>query len=167
MEGVVRRLDGDYRWALRKTGTTTANTRLRPGFLAPLPRKNCWTIAEHAGDVGPAGLIPLTVNELRHLFNKLVIDPTRRHIDPLLWSKRRRRHQARGMSSHYARQAPSDYPADWVVRLAPDRTVGVRRGSGAEGRSSTARSTMPNGVSGAGTRLGTTIEGGLRRLTSA
>jgi hypothetical protein len=25
------------------------------GLLAPLPVKNCWTIAEHAGDVGPGG----------------------------------------------------------------------------------------------------------------
>lgn len=53
----------------------------------------------------PAGLIPLTVNELRHLFNVLVLEPTRRHTDPLLWSIRRRRHQARAMTSHYARQA--------------------------------------------------------------
>ncbi|MCM0674391.1 transposase [Micromonospora phytophila] len=26
------------------------------GLLAPLPRKNCWTIAEHAGDAGPDGM---------------------------------------------------------------------------------------------------------------
>ncbi|MFB9547821.1 transposase, partial [Micromonospora sagamiensis] len=26
------------------------------GLLAPLPRKNCWTIAEHAGDSGPDGM---------------------------------------------------------------------------------------------------------------
>ncbi|WP_449843715.1 IS701 family transposase [Micromonospora chalcea] len=26
------------------------------GLLAPLPRKNCWTIAEHAGDTGPDGM---------------------------------------------------------------------------------------------------------------
>ena len=25
------------------------------GLLAPLPVKNCWTIAEHAGDSGPGG----------------------------------------------------------------------------------------------------------------
>ncbi|WBB57516.1 IS701 family transposase [Verrucosispora sp. WMMD573] len=53
----------------------------------------------------PTGLIPMTVNELRHLFNILIIEPTRRHTDPLLWSIRRRRHQARAMTSHYARQA--------------------------------------------------------------
>ena len=27
-----------------------------PGLLAPLPVKNCWTIAEHAGDDGPGGM---------------------------------------------------------------------------------------------------------------
>nr|WP_074308586.1 hypothetical protein [Micromonospora cremea] len=26
------------------------------GLLAPLPRKNCWTIAEHVGDAGPDGM---------------------------------------------------------------------------------------------------------------
>ncbi|WP_374103801.1 IS701 family transposase [Micromonospora sp. U56] len=26
------------------------------GLLAPLPRKNCWTIAEHAGDASPDGV---------------------------------------------------------------------------------------------------------------
>jgi hypothetical protein len=68
---------------------------------------------DHSGDPrprlprrrDPAELIPVTVNELRHLFNILIIEPTRRHHDPLLWSIRRRRHQARAMNSHYARQA--------------------------------------------------------------
>ena len=27
-----------------------------PGLLAELPRKNCWTIAEHAGDPSPDGM---------------------------------------------------------------------------------------------------------------
>jgi SRSO17 transposase len=26
------------------------------GLLADLPRKNCWTIAEHAGDASPGGM---------------------------------------------------------------------------------------------------------------
>lgn len=26
------------------------------GLLADLPRKNCWTIAEYAGDASPAGM---------------------------------------------------------------------------------------------------------------
>ncbi|MEU4789737.1 IS701 family transposase [Micromonospora tulbaghiae] len=59
----------------------------------------------HRSRPDPAGLIALTVNELRHLFNILIIEPTRRRCDPLLWSVRRRRHQARAMTSHYARQA--------------------------------------------------------------
>ena len=61
--------------------------------------------AGHRRRYNPAGLIPLTVNELRHLFNVLIIEPARRHTDALLWSIRRRRHQARAMKSHYARQA--------------------------------------------------------------
>jgi len=59
----------------------------------------------HRSRPDPAGLIALTVNELRHLFNVLIVEPTRRHHDPLLWSIRRRRHQARAKTSHYARQA--------------------------------------------------------------
>lgn len=59
----------------------------------------------HRSRPDPAGLIALTANELRHLFNILIIEPTRRHCDPLLWSVRRRRHQQRAMTSHYARQA--------------------------------------------------------------
>ncbi|MBM7494171.1 SRSO17 transposase [Micromonospora luteifusca] len=59
----------------------------------------------HRSRPDPTGLIALTVNELRHLFNILIIEPGRRRCDPLLWSVRRRRHQARAMTSHYARQA--------------------------------------------------------------
>jgi hypothetical protein len=59
----------------------------------------------HRSRPEPAGLIPQTVNELRHLFNVLIIEPSRRRTDPLIWSIRRRRHQARATTSHYARQA--------------------------------------------------------------
>ena len=36
------------------------------GLLADLPRKNCWTIAEHAGDVTPDGM--------QHLLTRAVGD---------------------------------------------------------------------------------------------
>ncbi|MER6596577.1 IS701 family transposase [Micromonospora purpureochromogenes] len=62
----------------------------------------------HRSRPDPAGLIALTVNELRHLFNILIIEPTRRHTNPLLWSIRRRRHQARARTSHYDRQARTE-----------------------------------------------------------
>jgi hypothetical protein len=66
------------------------------GLLADLPRKNCWSIVEHAGDATPdgmqhllaravwdedarhpppLGLIPLTCNELQHLFAAFVAAP--------------------------------------------------------------------------------------------
>ncbi|MFI6273408.1 IS701 family transposase [Micromonospora zamorensis] len=61
--------------------------------------------AGHRHRYNPAGLISLTVNELRHLFNVLIIEPSRRRCDPLPWSIRRRRHQSRAINSHYARQA--------------------------------------------------------------
>ena len=63
------------------------------------------TITVRAPSPAETGLIPLTVNELRHLFNTLIIEPSRRHADQLKWSIWRRRHQARAKASHYARQA--------------------------------------------------------------
>src|SRR5512133_3618552 len=33
--------------------------RFVAGLLAELPRKNCWTIAEHAGEASPDGMQPL------------------------------------------------------------------------------------------------------------
>lgn len=54
----------------------------------------------------PAGLITLTVNELRHLFNLLIIEPTCRYSEPQLWPVRRR--LARAVTNHYTRQDLTD-----------------------------------------------------------
>jgi SRSO17 transposase len=43
----------------RRFGRPEPRWRVRnfvAGLVAPLPRKNCWTIAEHAGDSGPDGM---------------------------------------------------------------------------------------------------------------
>lgn len=53
----------------------------------------------------PPGLIPLTLNELRQLFNIMIIEPGRRAVDQLGWSIWRRRHQYQAQQAHYARQA--------------------------------------------------------------
>ncbi|MFI5916913.1 IS701 family transposase [Dactylosporangium sp. NPDC051541] len=53
-------------------------------------------------------LIPLTVNEIRHLFAKLVLTPTRTAAYWLTWSDWRRRHQARAKISHYRRRQTID-----------------------------------------------------------
>jgi hypothetical protein len=42
--------------AVCQGGAATARPRVRVGLLADLPRKNCWTIAEHAGDTSPDGM---------------------------------------------------------------------------------------------------------------
>jgi SRSO17 transposase len=55
----------------------------------------------------PAGLIPLTLNEIRHLFTHLFGPPIRPGTHRLHWSRWRRRHQARARDSHYRRQAAS------------------------------------------------------------
>lgn len=53
----------------------------------------------------PAGLIPLTLNEIRHLYNALVITRTMdiRHV--LRCSYWRRQHQYRAQQAHYQRQS--------------------------------------------------------------
>jgi hypothetical protein len=52
----------------------------------------------------PNGLIPLTGNEIQHLFTALT-SPVHDLAHRLRWSGWRRRHQARARSSHYQRQA--------------------------------------------------------------
>jgi SRSO17 transposase len=64
-------------------------------------------IATAAAQAVPAaaGLIPLTLNEFRHLFAALVIAPAQpvRHVG--LFSYWRRRHQYRAQQAHYQRQS--------------------------------------------------------------
>jgi len=49
-------------------------------------------------------LITLTVNEIRHLFAKLITNTTRTITYWLHWSTWRRRHQQRALTSHYRRR---------------------------------------------------------------
>jgi anti-sigma-K factor RskA len=49
-------------------------------------------------------MIDLTVNEIRHLINVLLIRPTRSITHRLRWSRWRRRHQARAKRAHYSRR---------------------------------------------------------------
>jgi hypothetical protein len=51
----------------------------------------------------PTGLIELTVNEFRRLFDALLLS-AKHTLDTLLaWSRWRRQHQARARKSHYRR----------------------------------------------------------------
>ncbi|WP_123747766.1 IS701 family transposase [Saccharothrix texasensis] len=65
------------------------------------------TAAERAVPA-PAGLIPLTLNEIRHLFIRLVIKHVDRPRDCLHWSWWRRRHQYRAQQAHYQRQVDQE-----------------------------------------------------------
>ncbi len=57
-------------------------------------------------------LIPLTVNEIRRLFAKLITNPAHTIDHRLTWSRWRRRHQARAKTSHYRRRGqPEHRPA--------------------------------------------------------
>ncbi|HEY6423700.1 MAG TPA: IS701 family transposase [Pseudonocardiaceae bacterium] len=52
----------------------------------------------------PQGLIPLTVNEFRRLFDALLLAAGHTITSLLAWSTWRRRHQARARDSHYRRR---------------------------------------------------------------
>jgi SRSO17 transposase len=62
-------------------------------------------LAERTRHPSPAGLIPMTCNELQHLFAALAARSTRGVGHRLRWSVWRRRHQARARTCHYRRQA--------------------------------------------------------------
>jgi hypothetical protein len=69
-------------------------------------------IAVAAATNDPADdLIPLTVNEIRHLLAKLVLTTIRTATYWLTWSHWRRRHQASAKTSHYRRRQTIDNPA--------------------------------------------------------
>ena len=63
-------------------------------------------IAAHERDTttGDDRLIPLTVNEIRHLIGKLITNTLRTISYWLHWSAWRRQHQARARTSHYNRR---------------------------------------------------------------
>ena len=52
----------------------------------------------------PAGLIALTVNEFRRLFDALLLTAEHTLTSLLAWSRWRRRHQYRARQSHYQRR---------------------------------------------------------------
>lgn len=53
-------------------------------------------------------MIPLTRNEIRHLFVRLAIVSTCHPLDCLRWSEWCRRHQYRARQVHYLRQADEE-----------------------------------------------------------
>ena len=62
-------------------------------------------LTEHTQHPPPPALIPLTCNEIQHLFAALVARPVQDLSHRLRWSAWRRRHQARARTCHYRRQA--------------------------------------------------------------
>ena len=63
---------------------------------------------ERAPCPGTAGQIPLTRNEIAHLFAILIVKPARGAWHPLRWSGWRRCHQHRAQTCHYRRQTAQD-----------------------------------------------------------
>ena len=86
----VRRWTSWHRW------TTLA--MLAHAFLAVA------TATERDTRPAPAGLIPLTVNEFRRLFDALLLVARHTITTLLAWSRWRRRHQYRARLSHYRRR---------------------------------------------------------------
>ncbi|NMI02334.1 IS701 family transposase [Pseudonocardia acidicola] len=62
VDGLLDRVAGRF----ARVETRRRFAGLLRGMLAELPRKNCWTIAEHAGDTAPDGM--------QHLLNRAVWD---------------------------------------------------------------------------------------------
>lgn len=72
----------------------------------PGPRRVTLAMPAHAYTrPAPDDIIPLTCNEIQHLFATLVVQPPSNAAHRLRWSEWRRRHQARSRTSHYRRQA--------------------------------------------------------------
>jgi SRSO17 transposase len=90
-EHQVRRWCSWYRW------TTLA--MLAMAFLAVA------TAAQRRRNPSPEELIPITVNELRRLFDALVIGRTATITHILDWSIWRRKHQATARKCHYRRRS--------------------------------------------------------------
>ena len=65
------------------------------------------TAAERTTQPAPDGLIPVTVNELRRLFDALLLRPNHSPRSLQHWSTWRRRHQARARANHYRRRNQS------------------------------------------------------------
>jgi SRSO17 transposase len=53
----------------------------------------------------PQGLIPFTVNEIRRLFDKLILTPTATENTIWAWSHWRRKHQSAARTHHYRRRS--------------------------------------------------------------
>ena len=60
---------------------------------------------EHVRERAPTDQIPLTRNEISHLFAAAILQPVRTLGHRLHWSRWRRRHQHRARTHHYQRQA--------------------------------------------------------------
>jgi hypothetical protein len=87
----VRRWRSWYRW--------TTLSILAHAFLVVA------ALTDRTRHPSPSGLIPLTCNEIQHLFAALVAQPAADTTHRLGWSLWRRRHQARARTCHYQRQA--------------------------------------------------------------
>ena len=91
--------------------TSTRSAAGAPGTAGPpwpcSPTPSWWwsPLTDRARHPPPSGLIPLTCNEVQHLFAALVARPAGDVGHRLRWSLWRRRHQARARTCHYRRQA--------------------------------------------------------------
>lgn len=107
-EHQVRRWDSWHRWV---TLALLAHAFL--AVTAALERQR-HTLADDGTSLD--GLIPLTCNEIRHLFTAWIAQPAHDLTHRLRWSTWRRRHQARARRSHYRRQTALQ-PCRSQVRL--------------------------------------------------
>lgn len=89
-EHQVRRWTSWRRW--------TILSMLAHAFLAVIK------ILEERQQPSDSGLIPLTCNEIRHLFATLILNPVHDLLHRAYWSIWRRRHEYLAKISHYRRR---------------------------------------------------------------
>ena len=63
------------------------------------------TAGERTRKIAPPSLIPFTLNEIRRLFDKLVLTRTATRNGIWAWSLWRRKHQATARAHHYLRRS--------------------------------------------------------------
>jgi hypothetical protein len=84
--------------------SATSMTNRQAVVATPRDAQHVATAIEHDTQPTPNGLIALTVNEFRRLFDALLLVTRHTMASLLAWSRWRRQHQYRARQSHYRRR---------------------------------------------------------------
>ncbi|PHM60830.1 transposase [Xenorhabdus stockiae] len=97
----LKKPKGNVGWIITKCGSGRVGTGILRCCYWPM---RSWLFCGYRRKKPPAGLIALSVSELRNLLSKLM-KKTRETVEQILsWSDWRRRHQYRAQQCHYRRR---------------------------------------------------------------